>query len=103
MYLDRNELVELGIPFSNHHLLNLERKGEFPPRRYLTPKKVAWVKSEIESWLLERSKHGLAEWKAESGHLIRPATKARLAKCDKSAKILNRNVYGDSSESRNED
>lgn len=49
--VDRAALRELGITFSNMHLLRLERRGAFPERLYLSPKKIAWPAEEIAAWI----------------------------------------------------
>lgn len=43
-----------GIDFSKVHLGRLERRGEFPRHVQLSAKRVAWVESEIDTWLNER-------------------------------------------------
>lgn len=35
-------------------LFKLEKDGKFPARRQLSPGRVAWVKAEVEAWLLGR-------------------------------------------------
>jgi prophage regulatory protein len=49
--LSRNKLEDLGIDYSNVHLLRMEEEGKFPKRLYLSPAKVAWVESEIMEYL----------------------------------------------------
>jgi predicted DNA-binding transcriptional regulator AlpA len=45
--LSRDELKNLGIKYSNVHMLRLEEEGKIPKRIYLSPAKVAWVESEV--------------------------------------------------------
>jgi prophage regulatory protein len=49
--LGRRDLENLGISYSNVHLLRLEADGKFPKRLYLSPARVAWVESEILKYL----------------------------------------------------
>jgi predicted DNA-binding transcriptional regulator AlpA len=52
--LQRKDLFERGIRFSNTHLLKMEREGEFVARLYLSPAKVAWPENEVDAWLEAR-------------------------------------------------
>jgi prophage regulatory protein len=47
----RDDLKNLGIKYSNVHLLRLEMDGKFPKRLYLSPARVAWVESEVMEYL----------------------------------------------------
>ena len=49
--LNRQNLEEIGIEFSNTHLLRLEGAGKFPKRVRLSPHRVAWIEHEIEDFL----------------------------------------------------
>ncbi|WP_312462343.1 AlpA family phage regulatory protein [Comamonas sp.] len=49
----RKTLLE-RVPFTDRHILNLEKKGLFPKRRVLGARCVAWVESEVESWIAAR-------------------------------------------------
>lgn len=51
----RKTLLE-RIPFTDRHILNLEKKGEFPKRRVLGPRCVAWDESEVNAWIEYRQK-----------------------------------------------
>jgi prophage regulatory protein len=51
----RNNLKEFGIRVSNTTLLRWEAKGRFPRRIRLAGTSVAWLKSEIDQWLVERA------------------------------------------------
>ena len=48
-----DELVDwLGI--SRTTVWRLQRKGEFPPPRQLSPNAVGWLESEVDEWLESR-------------------------------------------------
>ena len=49
------DLAELGIIYSNTHLLRLERAGQFPRRIRLSPSKPVWYADEIHRWVDERA------------------------------------------------
>lgn len=54
-YINYRDLKDkFGIPYSWAHLARLEAKGEFPRRVRLSPKRVAWVQSEVETWCATR-------------------------------------------------
>ncbi len=53
-FLLREQLAARGVPFSNVHLLRLEKAGGFPRRVQITPGRVGWVESEVEDWLCAR-------------------------------------------------
>ncbi len=40
--LTRTDLAEMGISYSNSHLLKLEKDRLFPQRIYLSAQKVCW-------------------------------------------------------------
>jgi len=42
------------IPYSEAHIWRLERAGKFPRRAHLGANRVAWVESEIDSWIEDR-------------------------------------------------
>jgi len=44
----------LGIPYSPQHIARLEAAGRFPKRIVLGQNRVAWVMSEVETWIDER-------------------------------------------------
>jgi prophage regulatory protein len=45
-----------GVPFSKSQLWRLERDGKFPKRVRLSEARVAWVESEIDTWVELRLK-----------------------------------------------
>lgn len=53
--LSRADLKLLGIKVSNSSLLRWEFAGRFPRRIRMSGTSVAWLKSEVEEWLLERA------------------------------------------------
>ncbi|GAB3358858.1 MULTISPECIES: helix-turn-helix transcriptional regulator [Giesbergeria] len=52
-YIRRKTLLE-RVPYTDRHILNLEKKGQFPKRRVLSARCVAWVEAEVEAWLKSR-------------------------------------------------
>lgn len=54
-FLDRKELSQLGIKYSNTHLLKLEKEGKFPRRIALTPCKNVWRYQELVDWVESRA------------------------------------------------
>lgn len=53
--LSRSDLKNIGIMVSNSSLLRWEHAGRFPRRIRMAGTSVAWLKSEIDKWLEERS------------------------------------------------
>jgi prophage regulatory protein len=58
--LVENELIlrrerKLLVPLSDATIWRMERRGQFPRRIALSAKRVAWRRSEIESWLAQRA------------------------------------------------
>ena len=43
--------VQEIVPYSASHIWRLERSGEFPQRIRLGGNRVAWLQSEVESWI----------------------------------------------------
>jgi prophage regulatory protein len=43
-----------GVPYSHQHIARLEAVGKFPKRIRLGQGRVAWLQSEVESWIEER-------------------------------------------------
>ena len=43
--------VQEIVPYSASHIWRLERSGEFPKRIRLGGNRVAWLQSEVESWI----------------------------------------------------
>ncbi|MEZ2417667.1 helix-turn-helix transcriptional regulator [Luteibacter sp. RCC_6_2] len=45
---------DYGIPFSRWHILDLERRGEFPRRFMLSSRTCAWLHGELVEYLNKR-------------------------------------------------
>lgn len=43
-----------GIPYTPQHIARLEAAGKFPKRVRLGANRVAWLLSEVDSWVSER-------------------------------------------------
>lgn len=56
----RNELRRV-IPLADSTIYELERRGEFPQRFFLTARCVVWDLAEVESWLQSRRQLGGAD------------------------------------------
>lgn len=48
------ELSEM-IPFTRQHVLRLEKAGKFPRRIRIGARRVGWLYSEIEAWVVGRA------------------------------------------------
>lgn len=53
--LSYKNLKALGITYSREHLFRLEAANKFPRRIYLSAQRVAWLQSEIESFIADRA------------------------------------------------
>ncbi|ATQ57684.1 transcriptional regulator [Paracoccus yeei] len=49
----RHQLREL-VPLADTTIYDMEQRGEFPQRFYLTSRTVVWDLGEVEAWLEER-------------------------------------------------
>jgi len=50
MMMKRKDIVQFtGLCYTT--IYNLEKLGRFPARRQLSPGRVAWMRTEVESWL----------------------------------------------------
>lgn len=54
--LDKRSLRAKGVPYSNVHLLRLERADKFPRRFNLGDNRVAWLEEDVDRWIRERVK-----------------------------------------------
>lgn len=54
----RKELRQI-VPLADSTIYELERKGEFPQRFFLTPRCVVWDLDEVEAWLQTRRHPGV--------------------------------------------
>lgn len=73
----RNELRRL-VPLSDTTIYELEQRGEFPKRFYLTPRCVVWPLEEILLWVDERRaacEAGTAELAPHPDVLLRDANR----------------------------
>ena len=53
----RNELRQI-VPLADSTIFELERRGEFPQRFFLTARCVVWDLAEVEAWLRSRRQPG---------------------------------------------
>ena len=51
--IDRKQLLRL-VPLSDRTIFNLEKRGEFPQRMAITPRRVAWYLNEVTEWMEKR-------------------------------------------------
>jgi prophage regulatory protein len=56
----RRQLREM-VPLADTTIYEMEQRGEFPRRFYLTPRCVGWDASEVESWIEERRRASSAQ------------------------------------------
>ena len=47
--------LRLLVPYTPQHILRLEKRGLFPRRIQIGPRRVGWRLSDIESWIAERA------------------------------------------------
>jgi prophage regulatory protein len=52
--LDKRALRAKGVPYSNVHLLRLERCGKFPRRFNIGDNRVAWLEADVDLWIRDR-------------------------------------------------
>ncbi|NKB45798.1 MAG: AlpA family phage regulatory protein [Alphaproteobacteria bacterium] len=53
--LTKRGLIDLGITYSNVHLIRMEKASQFPTRLRLSQKTVGWLESEVLAWILDRA------------------------------------------------
>ena len=56
----RHQLREM-VPLADTTIYDMEQRGEFPQRFYLTSRCVVWDLSEVEAWLEERRRASRAK------------------------------------------
>lgn len=56
----RHELREI-VPLADTTIYDMEQRGEFPQRFYLTSRCVVWDLSEVEAWLEDRRRASRAK------------------------------------------
>lgn len=66
----RPELHQL-VPLADTTIYELEQRGEFPRRFFITERCVVWNLAEVEAWLEERRRASNAD-KTDRGPLVRP-------------------------------
>lgn len=66
----RAELRKL-VPLSDTTIYDLEQKGEFPQRFYLTPRCVVWPLAEVLEWIDARRKEGRSGGGAHPDYRLR--------------------------------
>lgn len=59
----RRHELRMIVPLSDTTIYDMEVRGEFPCRFYLTPRSVVWDLSEVEAWLRQRRAD------SEAGHI----------------------------------
>lgn len=47
--------VSIRTGLSRSTIWRLERAGQFPPRRELSPARVAWLSTDIDAWIQSRA------------------------------------------------
>jgi prophage regulatory protein len=55
-FINKHQLLEMSIDLSPAYALQLEKRGEFPKRYYLSRVKYVWDLAEIEDWLEARTR-----------------------------------------------
>ena len=48
--------LTLMVPYTPQHILRLEKRGDFPSRIQIGPRRVGWYLSEVETWLAKRKR-----------------------------------------------
>jgi prophage regulatory protein len=51
--LSYDRLRDKGVPYTREHLARLVKSGKFPPPVSLSNKRIAWVESEVDDWLVQ--------------------------------------------------
>jgi predicted DNA-binding transcriptional regulator AlpA len=49
------DLSSFGIPFTRMHLRRMEAIGQFPKHLQLSPKRIGWMRREIEQWIEDKA------------------------------------------------
>ena len=71
----RPELHQL-VPLADSTIYEMEQRGEFPRRFFITERCVVWNLAEVEAWLEERRRASNAD-QAKRGPLVRPYRRRR--------------------------
>ncbi len=72
----RTELRQI-VPLADSTIYEMERRGEFPQRFFLTPRCVVWDLAEVMAWLESRRRGGEGGVKKASAPDYRLRTRAR--------------------------
>ena len=48
------------VPLADTTIYEMEQRGEFPRRFYLTPRCAVWDLAEVEAWIEERRRESMA-------------------------------------------
>ena len=81
----RHELHQIG-PLAETTIYEMEQRGEFPQRFYLTSRCVVWDLGEVEAWLEERRRAS----RAKAVKRAKRATKAKRAVTTRAPKVVTR-------------
>lgn len=76
----RDELKQI-VPLSDSTIYDMERKGEFPQRYYLTSRSPVWDLGEVETWLETRKEMS----RAKKIKLVKPDVRQRKTRPVRSA------------------
>jgi prophage regulatory protein len=72
--LTKKEL-RLIVPYTMQHVLRLEKRGKFPRRLQIGPRRVGWYLAEIEAWLEARSRGPCRTFAGSARDLALPRTR----------------------------
>ena len=59
--VEKSDLRELGLKYSNEHLRRMEAANQFPKRLNLTPAKTQWLLNEIVDWIDKKAADRISE------------------------------------------
>lgn len=71
----RRPELKLIVPISDSSIFDMEQRGEFPRRFYITQRCAVWDLAEIEAWLEQRRQENHAGRVKTPGPAIRPYTR----------------------------
>lgn len=78
--LGKKELLAV-VPLSWSTIDRTERAGEFPKRWYITDKRCAWNRDEVERWLDERQAASPAEFQGKKTSCSATCISSREQRC----------------------
>ncbi|MDR1349730.1 MAG: AlpA family transcriptional regulator [Zoogloeaceae bacterium] len=79
----REELRQI-VPLADSTVYDLEQRGDFPRRFYLTPRTPAWDFDEVQEWLKKRKDAGTTLQEAKH----RPDVKQRKTRPVRSLRVV---------------